>query len=137
MIDIANIVIDTISKAVWIEYPKADVSADYDPTPSVFPCVFIYEASNIAYPRSFDDALEDNHVTVMYVVDCFALDLETARKLRDICDATMQDMKFTRNYSAPTFNIDRTIKRYTSRYTAVVGKPIQEGDTKIYQIYRS
>ena len=139
MIDIANIVIDTVANAIWntTGYANVDVTSDYNPTPETFPCVFIYEASNTAYPQSFDDALTDNHINVMYVVDVFALDLATATELRNICDLAMQGMKFTRNFSQPTFNVDRTIKRYTSRYTAVVGKPITDGSTTTYQIYRS
>lgn len=132
MIDISNIVIDTVAKAVWETYPTADVTADYNPTPEVFPTVFIYEASNTSY-QSFDDSLTEHHVNVMYVVDVFALDLATAKAIRDITDEAMMGMKFTRNFSAPTFNIDRTIKRYTSRYTAVVG----ELTDNTYQMYRS
>lgn len=139
MIDISNIVINTVANAVWntTGYSGVDVTSDYNPTPETFPCVFIYEASNTAYENSFDDALTNHHVNVMYVIDVFALDLPTATALRDICDTAMQNMKFTRNFSQPTFNVDRTIKRFTSRYTAVVGEPITSGNKTIYQMYRS
>ena len=139
MIDISNIVINTVANAIWntTGYSGVEVTSDYNPTPEKFPTVFIYEASNTAYDDSFDDALTDNHVNVMYVVDVFALDLTTATALRDIVDTAMQNMKFTRNFSQPTFNVDRTIKRFTSRYTAVVGKPITKNNQTIYQMYRS
>lgn len=133
MIDIENIVVNTVAEAVWGTYPNADVSSDYDPAPETMPTVFIYEASNTAYEQSFDDALKNHHVNVMYQVDVFALDKETAKAIRDIVDTAMQGMKFTRTYSAPTLNIDRTIKRYTLRYEAIVGELI---DNK-YQMYRS
>ena len=133
MIDIENIVIDTVANAVWESYPGVDVSSDYDPSPESFPCVFIYELANTAYPQSFDDELTDHHVNVMYQVDVYALDKETAKELRGITDSAMQGMKFTRTFSQPTLNMDRTIKRYTSRYTAIVG----ELSDSIYQMYRS
>lgn len=139
MIDISNIVIDTVANAIWTTegFSDVEVTSDYNPTPETFPTVFIYEASNAAYTNSFDDSLTNNHVNVMYVADVFALDLATAQTLRDICDTAMQNMKFTRNFSQPTFNVDRTIKRFTSRYTAVVGAPITVNNKTVYQIYRS
>lgn len=135
MIDIENIVIDTVATAVWAdaEFADIDVTSDYDPTPDTFPCVFIEQLSNTAYQNSFDDANTDHHVNVMFQIDTFALDKETSKKLRDITDTAMQGMKFTRIYSAPTMNVDRTIKRYTSRYTAIVG----ELTNSKYQMYRS
>ena len=133
MIDIENIVINTVANAVWATYPDMDVSSDYDPTPESFPCVFIYELANTDYRPSFDDALTPHHVNVMYQVDVYALGKSDAKKIRSIVDAAMQGMKFTRTYSQPTLNVDRTIKRYTSRYTAVVGELT---DNK-YQMYRS
>ena len=133
MIDIENIVINTVAEAVWVSFHNADVTSDYNPTPETFPCVFVYEAANTSHTQTFDDALKDNNVNVMYQVDVFALTKEEAKSLRDIVDTAMQGMKFTRTYSSPTFNIDRTIKRYTSRYTAVVS---ELKDNK-YQMYRS
>lgn len=132
MIDIENIVVNNVANAVWAEFSDAIVSSDYDPTPSKMPTVYIYEASNTSYD-SFDDENVDHHVNVIYVVDCFALTKAQAKKLRAITDAAMMGMKFTRDYSAPTLNVDRTIKRYTSRYTAIVG----ELTNNIYQMYRS
>ena len=133
MIDIENIVINTVAEAVWVSFPNADVTSDYNPTPETFPCVFIYEASNTAHTQTFDDALKDNNANVMYQVDIFALNKADAKSIRDIVDTAMQGMKFTRDYSAPTLNVDRTIKRYTSRYTAVVS----ELKNNKYQMYRS
>lgn len=133
MIDIENIVINTVATAVWETYPNADVSSDYDPTPSTFPCVFIYELGNTSYPESFDDSLKEHLTNVMYQADVFALSKEDAKAIRDIVDTEMLGMKFTRTYNAPTLNVDRTIKRYTLRYTAVVGELT---DSK-YQMYRS
>ena len=132
MIDIENIVINTVATAVWASYPDADVISDYNPTPESFPCVMIYEAANTSY-GSFDDENVDHHVNVMYQADVFALDKTDAKTIRDIVDGAMMGMKFTRTYSSPTFNIDRTIKRYTMRYTAVVGEP---NENEVYQMYR-
>ena len=133
MIDIENIVVNTVADKVYTVYPNADVTSDYNPTPSTIPCVFIYEVANTAYPQSFDDELKDHHVNVMYQADVFALKKSDAKKLRNLVNEAMQSMKFTRTYSSPTLNVDRTIKRYTSRYEAVVG----ELTDNIYQMYRS
>lgn len=133
MIDIEPIVLDTVAKAVWAEYQDADVSADYIPTPENFPYVYIHEVNNSAYRQSFDDKLKDHHVNVAYSVDVFALDKATAKAVRNIVDNAMQSMKFTRTMAEFTPNLDRTIKRYTLRYTAVVG----ELNNNTYQMYRS
>lgn len=132
MIDIENIVVNTVSEAVWAVFPDTSISSDYDPTPSKFPAIHVYEASNTSYD-SFDDENVDHHVNVMYVVDVFALTKSQAKQIRKLTDEAMMGMKFTREYSAPTLNVDRTIKRYTSRYTAVVG----ELTDNTYQMYRS
>lgn len=133
MIDIENIVIDTVATAIEAEYPSCLVTADYTPVPESFPTVYIYEANNSAYARSFDDALTDHHVNVNYVIEVYALNKKDAKILRNIADTAMQGMKFTRTFSEPVVNIDRRVRRYLSRYSAVVG----ELENNTYQMYRS
>lgn len=142
MIDIENLVIDKVFRAVNAAYPNAVCYSEYVEMPEAFPCVTIYEADNRSYRPSDDNQLSDHQVSVMYEINVYS-DKQTGKKaeakaIADIVDATMQSMKFSRNMRSQIPNIDRTIYRVTMRFEAVVGEPIvTSSGTTTLQMYRS
>lgn len=142
MIDIENLVIDKVFRAVNVAYPNAVCYSEYVEMPEAFPCVTIYEADNRSYRPSDDNQLSDHQVSVMYEINVYS-DKQTGKKaeakaIADIVDATMQSMKFSRNMRSQIPNIDRTIYRVTMRFEAVVGEPIvTSSGTTTLQMYRS
>lgn len=142
MIDIENLVIDKVFRAVNAAYPNAACYAEYVEMPESFPCVTLYEADNRSYRPSDDNQLSDHQCSVMYECNVYS-DKQTGKKaeakaIADIVDATMLSMKFSRNTRSQIPNIDRTIYRVTMRFEAVVGEPIvTSSGTTTLQMYRS
>lgn len=140
MIDIENIVINTIKTAVQTAYPTCTVYGVYVEAPSSFPCVSIVEDDNYTYLQTQDEALQEHQANVMYSINVFsnlsAGAKEQAKAIMAVIDTAMQNMKFTRTVRSQIPNVDRTIYRVVARYTAIVGEPqIIDGNT-VYQMYR-
>ena len=142
MIDIENLVVDKVFRAVNADYPNAVCYAEYVEMPEAFPCVTLYEADNRSYRPSDDNQLSDHQCSVMYECNVYS-DKQTGKKaeakaIADIVDATMLSMKFSRNMRSQIPNQDRTIYRVTMRFEAVVGEPIvTSSGTTTLQMYRS
>lgn len=142
MIDIENLVIDKVFRAVNAAYPNAVCYSEYVEVPESFPCVTLYEADNRSYRPSDDNQLSDHQSSVMYECNVYS-DKQTGKKaeakaIADIVDYTMLSMKFSRNMRSQIPNVDRTIYRVTMRFDAVVGEPIVDNDgTTTIQMYRS
>lgn len=142
MIDIENLVIDKVFRAVNAAYPNAVCYSEYVEVPESFPCVTLYEADNRSYRPSDDNQLSDHQCSVMYECNVYS-DKQAGKKaetkaIADIVDATMLSMKFSRNMRSQIPNVDRTIYRVTMRFEAVVGEPVvTSSGTTTLQMYRS
>lgn len=140
MIDVENLVIDTISKAVKVSYPNALIISEYTDSPSSFPCVSVIEADNYTYRKTQDNDLKEHHTSVMYEVNVYSNKTKgsktEAKKIMEIVDSSFQNMKFTRTIKQPIPNKDKTIYRIVARYEAVIGEGFKRGNDTIYQVYR-
>ena len=141
MIDVENLVIDTISKALKASaYSSTLVVSDYTDTPSSFPCVSVIEADNYTYRRTQDDDLKEHHTNVMYEVNVYSNkssgSKSEAKKIMEIVDTTFQNMKFTRTVKQAIPNRDKTIYRIVARYEAVIGEGKVIDKNTVYQVYR-
>ena len=142
MIDIENIVIDTVSAALEslkTEYPKLNVQSMYVDAPSEFPCISVVEVNNSTYRPSHTELLEE-HSLITYDVNVYANDpllKQTAKRIADIADEAMQKLKFTKTMSGQTPNIDRSIYRYTMRYEAIVQRGVDKDGVITYQMYHN
>lgn len=141
MIDVENLVIDTISKALKASaYSSTLVVSDYTDTPSSFPCVSVIESDNYTYRRTQDDDLKEHHTNVMYEVNVYSNKTSgsksEAKKIMEIVDTAFQNMKFTRTVKQAIPNRDKTIYRIVARYEAVIGEGKASGKNTVYQVYR-
>jgi hypothetical protein len=141
MIDIEAKVFTTVATAVRTEYDTASVYGEAVEIPESFPCVTVEESDNYTYRDSQDTDLREHHANLMYTVNIYSNAPAYQKKLQakrifDLVDQTMQDMKFTRTSASQIRNVDRTVFRITARYIAVVGAGKQDGDNTVYQMYR-
>lgn len=144
MIDIENIVIDTVQDAVASafgeEYPNLAFYSEYVEIPSDFPCVTLVESDNSTYRRTQDDDLQEHNATLMYECNVYTTNMTgkkaLAKQIADVVDNVMQGLKFTRITHTPMANQDRTIYRIVMRYTAVVGRPVAVDGVETYPMYR-
>lgn len=141
MIDVENLVIDTISKALKASaYSSTYVTTEYADTPSSFPCVSVFEADNYTYQKTQDNDLQEHHTNVMYEINVYSNKTKgsktEAKKIMEIVDSTMQNNKFTRIIKQPIPNKDKTIYRIVARYEAVIADYQTIDGNKVYQVYR-
>ena len=140
MIDVENLVIDTITKAVQANHSGVTVESDYNDTPSSFPFVSVIEMDNYTYRRTQDNDLKEHHTNLMYEVNVYSNKTKgkktEAKKIMDTIDNTFQSIKFTRITKQPIPNKDRSIYRIVARYEAIVGEEQIINGNKVYQVYR-
>lgn len=141
MIDVENLVIDTVSKAIKASaYQITNVSSEYTDTPSSFPFVSIVEADNYTYRKTQDDDLKEHHTNVMYEVNVYSNKTNgkktEAKKIMEIVDTALQNIKFTRTVKQEIPNKDKTIYRIIARYEAVIGEGQTIGKDTVYQVFR-
>lgn len=141
MIDVENLVIDTIKKALLAsQYSNTNVASTYNDTPSEFPCVSVIEMDNYTYRRTQDNDLMEHHTNLMYEVNVYsnkASNSKTeAKAIMEIVDTAFQNIKFTRTFKQPIRNRDKSVYRIVARYEAVVGEAQIINGNEVYQVYR-
>lgn len=140
MIDIENLVFDTVYNQLHPLFPDANITAGYDEHNAVFPTVIVRETGNIPYRNSATDECSENHARITFEVEVESDKENTARseckEILNAVDEIMQSMKFRRVHKNRPINIDRTVWRQYARYEVIVGKPIAVGDDLVYQMYR-
>lgn len=140
MIDIENLVVDTIENAYLAAEKSISVLSRYEPTPESFPCCMVREVSNFAYRRSMDEDPSPHHISIAYQLDIFSNKNVGAKsevkELASIADAAMCGMKFVLDSFSIITNEDRTITRATARYSAIVQEGVTTNGDTVHQMYR-
>ena len=148
MIDIENLVFNTVFDAVASVRSTVPVSKGYIEQNAVYPCIVLRETNNVAYDNSATDDCSENHARVTYQVDIYSDKEDTARSecrdLLNLVDGIMQGMKFRRTYMSEPMNISRSVYRQYARYTVIVAKGVttvtgtgnEETSTTMFQMYR-
>ena len=137
MLDIENYVVNYIQNAFADAGMTVLVDSVYQPFPKEFPCVMVQETQSV--PINFTDDLEELHKRVTYQIDVIVSEApikQNCLKYMEVADKAMRDMKFTRSDYDISTSEDVTMAWGTMRYSATVGKPIQNGDDWVYQMYR-
>lgn len=140
MIDVENYVIDQVAQHVHAETPSAQIYSSHVRTPSVFPCVMIYESSNTTYEGTRAADGIERHANVRYTVEVCTNDAngrkEKAKRLMKIVDDTMQGMGFYRDSRQYTFGTNESsIFVGLTTYRGLVGENPSGDDTHLI-VYR-
>lgn len=142
MIDIESKIVDTIYNAVKANnaYPDADVTTGFDEKTAVFPCVVIEETNNSPFRSTNTDNCAENYTRLTYEVSVYTNSVNSAKsegkKILEIVDFALQNLKFRRIHKNKPLNIARTVFRQYGRWEVIVGSPITVGDNTVYQMYR-
>lgn len=145
MIDIENLVFDTVYNQLSLLHPDANITAGYDEKRAVYPAVIVREVGNVPYQFGNTDDCSENYSRVTFEVEVESDKEGTARSickeiLNDV-DDIMQSMKFRRIHKNRPLNVDRTVYRQYARYEVIVGKPVTydagtANERTVYQMYR-
>lgn len=145
MIDIENIVINTVCEALADAEITADVSSVYKEVPEEFPHIYIRQTESATLRKTQDTSLREHHASIRFRLEYFSNKTSGAReeikRIAGVCDLAMQDMKFTRVAFDFIPNYDRTIQRAYSDYTAIVQEGVTTGqgtenEKTTFQMYR-
>lgn len=99
------------------------VTGEYNPTPSKFPCVYLYEADN--FNAGYDGCNHEVVTGVMYEIQVYTNKQNgkkaQAKNIMQVIDALLTRYGFTRTFmqQVPNMN-DATIFRMVARYSAAV-----------------
>lgn len=139
MIDVENIVVDKISKAVKLNFKDAYVSGEYIETPKSFPFVSISEVDNYIYKRSQTLDKIENHALVSFECNVYSNKTngkkKEAKQIAAVVDEVMASIGFTRTFRNQVPNIDRTVYRILMRWTGVVSQPIETEEGTYFNVY--
>lgn len=139
MIDVENIIFTNLSAAIKAFQSDCAVYGEYVEAPASFPCVTIVEADNRVLERTVSLDSNENHAQVMYEINIYTNDAQgkktKAKSIADVIDKQMSDMLFTRTFRGQTPNVDRTIYRISMRYSAVIGRGIENNGQIVHAIY--
>ena len=145
MIDISNLVFDTVYAQLSQTYPTANITGGYDEKKAGDINVVVREVGNVPYANGNTDDCAENYTRVTFEVDVECNKQDTARsechKILASADAIMQSMKFRRIYMSGAINVERTTYRQYARYEVIVGKPVTydkgtQNERTVYQMYR-
>lgn len=126
MIDVENIVFNTVATSLRTEFSGIFVSGENIAAPSSLPAVTIVEMDNSVYDRSVDSSSTENHSVLMYQCEVYSNKTSgrkaEAKSVMEKIDAEMAKLGFIRLSNGPIQNMDPSIYRIVTRYKAVVGK---------------
>ena len=140
MIDVENYVIDRVAQRVRGEAPTVQVYSSHVRTPSVFPCVMIYESSNTTFEDTRAADGIERHAELRYTVEVCTNDAtgkkENAKRIAVTIDDAMQEMGFFRASKQYTFGTNESsVFVVLMTYRGLVGEG-PSGDDKNLIVYR-
>lgn len=148
MIDIENLVFDTVYNSLSVLHPEANISAGYDEHIAIFPSVVVRQTNNQPYRDSATDECSENHAMITFEIEVYSDKKDTGRSeckaILNDADEIMQSMKFRRIHLNRPLNVDRTLWRQYARYEVICDKGTQvtrivdgkEVTDTVYHMYR-
>lgn len=140
MIDIENLVFNTVFDQLSALYPSANITTGYDEKEATYPTVIVRETNNVPVQSMNTDDCAENYSRLTYEVEVVSNREHTARseckEILEAADTIMQSMKFRRIHKNRPVNVDRTVYRQYARYEVIVGKPYERNGNMVFQMYR-
>lgn len=140
MIDIFNMVFDTVFNAVKAVDDDADIMDVPADMFAKYPAVTVRETNNVPLKRMNTDDCAENCSRLSYEIRVYCNDKELAKshakQIFQAVDAAMQGMKFYRTMKRELPNQDRTVFVIYGRWEVVVGQPQEINGNTVYQMYR-
>jgi hypothetical protein len=125
MIDIENVVFNTVARKIRDVYPDIFITGEYVSSPQDFPAVYLVEADNSTRIDTIDSGSNERHANVMYEVEVYSNKTvgkkSECKAIIALIDKEMLALGFARVTLTPVPNMnDSTIYRMVGRYRATV-----------------
>lgn len=140
MIDVENYVVDKVCNRIQNETPPVQVYSSHVRSPSAFPCVMLYESSNVSYEGTRAADGIERHAELRYTVEVCTNDKtgakENAKRISKMIDDTMQGMGFYRDSRQYTFGTNESsVFVVLTAYRGLVGEGPSGDDSQLI-VYR-
>lgn len=140
MIDIENLVFNTVFEQLSALYPSANITIGYDEKKATYPTVIVRETNSVPVQSMNTDNCAENYSRLTYEIEVASDKEATARseckEILEAADTIMQSMKFRRIHKNRPVNTDRTVYRQYARYEVIVGKPYEVNGNMVFPMYR-
>ena len=125
MIDIENELYDLLAQRIRAEYPDANITSTYVPSPAEFPAVSIEMMDNVPYRNTQDSSTMEHDVDNLFEINVMSNKTRgkkaECKAIAALIDGAMLSLGFNRSYMRPTQNLlNVTVYQITARYQAVV-----------------
>lgn len=125
MIDKENEVYTRVRERVLEAFPDVHMDSSYQPTPSGFPHVTLYQSDAYTPNDLLDSATYAKYEAVMFEVQVYSNltsgKKQECKKIMSIIDTAMQEMNMRRTILTPVPNLnDASIYRLTARFEGMV-----------------
>lgn len=125
MLDKENEIYTRVYNKVIAEFPNADMDSSYQPYPSSFPHVTLYQSDSYTPSERTDSSLMPKFAVVSFEVNVYSNKKngrkQECKKIMSIIDDEMHRMNFTRIVLTPIPDMnDASIYRLTARYTGEI-----------------
>lgn len=140
MNDIESYIVDSISKAVHDEYENCTVRDQQPLHPATYPLVTVAQTNSNVYQnaRTLDqfEMYTQTNIEVNVYANNIAGGKALAKAISEIVDRTMKDVGFIRTVMQPTPTVDRSVFRYTMRFSGVVDYGHIKNTTITHLVYQ-
>ena len=132
MINVENEIFTIISTVLRDKYEGIYVTGEYLNIPPTFPAVSIEEVNNTIRDDTRDSSFEEKYSRIVYDINVYS-NKKTGKKteakeIANTIDKQLIKMGFSRPFFQSIPSEDKTIYRFTGRYTATISN-----DKKIYK----
>ncbi|MBO6273206.1 hypothetical protein J6O48_10580 [bacterium] len=121
MIDKENEVFTRVKEAILAVYPKAKVDSSYQPNPSGFPHVSLYQSDSFTPRAQLDSSTLPKFASFTFEAQVYSNDKnvkkQVCKEIMGIISDKMAEMNLTRIICTPVMNLnDASIYRLTARF---------------------
>ena len=125
MIDKENEVYTRVRERVLAEFPDAVMDSSYQPVPSGFPHITLYQGDASVPAELLDSATYPKFESLMFDVQVYSNKTsgkkQECKAIMDVIDRTLSEMNMRRTILTPVPNLnDASIYRLAARYAVMV-----------------
>lgn len=125
MIDKENEVFTRVREQILAEFPDASVDSSYQPVPSGFPHVSLYQSDAFVPSDKIDSAVLSKYLSVTFMVQVYSNKekgrKQECKKIMGIVTDAMEQMNFRMIVLTPVQNLnDSSIYRLTAQFEGMM-----------------
>ena len=140
MIDVSNLVVKAVKRAIQEEYPDIPIYSSYIDETERLPAITVYELENTIDTRTMDSCSGENYANVLYEISVYTetdgVGKQLAKDIFTRINDELVSINFVRVFKSELPNRDRKVFRYQGRFKARVSSDKERDGDIINYVYR-